>query len=169
MPGSSSTSKILALSLIAVSFRVVDWGFQWNDERKLAARPWLALDPDLAAHAVDQAARNRQTQAHAFGLFVGGKAEKVVENFQMIFRGDSWASIGDADLDRIGLQQGSSPTLLVDQRITGGAAFPHVGFGVQPHGSARGSELERVFQQIRDDSLHLGGVEREFDDFFIGQ
>jgi len=70
-----------------ISFLVAacqNW-FQGNNERKLATAPG-SLRPDLAAHALQEAAGDGESEAHAFGRLAAGQAEEIVEDFQVKFR-----------------------------------------------------------------------------------
>ena len=60
--------------------------FVRDQERKFAACAGITLHPDLASHALHQAARDGETQSHAFLSFGAGKAEEIVKNFQVELR-----------------------------------------------------------------------------------
>src|SRR5207245_8228031 len=124
MPGSSSTRRILALSLMVLSFARGHSGrFVGNQERKLAACSRLSIHPYFTAHAAHQATRDGQAQSHSFLTFVARKTKKVIENFEMKFRGNSRAGIGNTDLDGVGLGKILAPALGCHSGDIGGAAL----------------------------------------------
>ena len=76
--------------------------FERDEEGELAARSRFALQPDLAAHALHQSARDGQTQSHSFLALSARKAEEIVEHFQVKFGRNPRPGVGHADFHRVG-------------------------------------------------------------------
>src|SRR3954462_1463291 len=61
------------------------------------------------------------------------------------------------------------PAALGRRRYGSCAAFPHVGFGMEPYGSGLSRELVRILKQVRYDALQLRRVERKMRELVVGQ
>src|SRR5579863_2116423 len=108
--------------------------------------------------SLDQTLGDRQAQSHAGGGAI--HADKILENFLMVFRGDAAAGIRYGNDHAVGLAQ-RLPAALLFLRLTRGAALPEVRLGDQGDGPAAGGMLERVIQEIRGGLLDFLIIESE--------
>src|SRR5438034_2208543 len=91
MPGSSSTTRILALELTGVSSSIAArtlLGDHGKQERKSASRHAVTFHPDPSPVRLDQAAGNRQAEPGTPRIpFRLRKPEEIVKNLQLILGG----------------------------------------------------------------------------------
>ena len=87
----------------------------------------------------------------------------------MIFGRNARPGIGDAYLHRVGQRVILLASFTRNAGIARAAAFPHVGFRVQPNRSSCRSELRCILQQVGNHPLHLGRVKRKSRQFVVSQ
>src|SRR5208283_3823141 len=91
-------AKCLRFRSFRTSRRTAQNWFLGDEKRKLATCPGLAFNPDLPAHALQKAARNGQSKAHALSRFAAWQAKEIVKNLQVKFRPYARPCIGHAHL-----------------------------------------------------------------------
>src|ERR1700686_2034903 len=153
MLGSSSTTRIFSfvpidflpdspisnqLEFLALIHR--------QQKRKSASRNWFAFHPDLAAVRLDEPLGNRQPQAHACSVAV--YPHKILEDFLVMFRGNSRATVGHVHLDAVRARQTEAAPLL-DRRHLSHAPLPKVRRGPKRNRATGRRMLQCVIQKVR--------------------
>src|SRR5579859_4950193 len=159
MLGSSSTTRIFSFAPIdflpelPISNRMEFLALiHRQQERKPASRNWFAFHPDLASVGLDEPLSNRQPQAHACRVAV--YPHKIFEDFLVMFRGNSRATVGHVHLDAVRTRQ-TKPSPLLDRRHLGYASFPKVRCRAKRNRASGGGMLQCVVQKVRRGLLYF--------------
>ena len=88
----------------------------------------FALDPNFAAMRLDESFRDRESETHTRCVAID--ADKVFENFLMMFGSDAGAGVLDGNFNAIGARQAKATALLLRHGF-GNAALPEVRGGAQ--------------------------------------
>src|ERR1700688_164929 len=112
----------------------------------------LAFDPDFAAMRLNKPLGDGQAQAHPGGIAI--HSDEIFKYFLVMFRGDTWTGIRNADFHAVGAWQPEPPAFL-SGRHPSYTALPKMRSRAQRDASARGGMFQRIVQQVRRGLLHL--------------
>src|SRR5258708_6756329 len=159
MLGSSSTTILLSFSAMRSAFLSFFSGtVDRQQERKCTSTPRFAIYPDLSAMRLHQALCNCQPESHPGCISV--HADKVLEDFLMMFSGNSGPRVGNRHFHAVVFLRPRAPPLVHGSAFSN-TPLPKMRSYAQSNSAAGGGMLQRVVEQIGHGLLNFLVVELE--------